>query len=271
MIIDRAAKKSTGDRPSAKSGSDGVPFDRAREERGRLYERVANAIEERIMSGRLRPADLLPPERVLAEQFNVSRTVIREAVKALEHSGLVESRQGLGVVVATPSGGHVAESILRFVKLENSPEWSLYEFRSILETEAAALAAIRRDDSDLALLRSLIEGMAEKIDSPMEYVEIDLEFHRALLRAAHNPIFNVVLEPFRAALRQSRVLGAKVPQAPRRSIRSHRRIYEAIRAQDTAAARAEVKVHFDKVAEFLSEAGVPTGERQGNRGHSGRG
>jgi GntR family transcriptional regulator, transcriptional repressor for pyruvate dehydrogenase complex len=244
--------------PQDKPAADVEPFDRAREARGRLYETVADAIEKRILSGQLRPADLLPPERVLSEQFKVSRTVVREAIKALEHSGLVEARQGLGVVVATSSGGHVAESILRFVKLENSPQWSLYEFRSILETEAAALAAIRRDDNDLGLLQSIIEGMTEKVDAPLEYVELDLEFHRALLKAAHNPIFNLVLEPFREALRESRVLGATVPQAPHRSLSSHQRICEAIRSQDAERARTEVKGHFDKVAEFLSEAGVPT-------------
>jgi DNA-binding FadR family transcriptional regulator len=252
------ARSGPSARPSDRAAGEVIPFDRAREARGRLYETVANAIEERILSGQLRPADLLPPERVLSEQFKVSRTVIREAIKALEHSGLVEARQGLGVVVATSSGGHVAESILRFVKLENSPQWSLYEFRSILETEAAALAAIRRDEDDLAQLQALIDGMSAKTDSPLEYVELDLEFHRSLLRAAHNPIFNLVLEPFREALRESRALGATVPQAPHRSLNSHQRIYAAIREMDADRARREVKGHFDKVAEFLSEAGVPT-------------
>jgi GntR family transcriptional regulator, transcriptional repressor for pyruvate dehydrogenase complex len=234
-------------------------FDRAGGERGRLYETVARAIEERILAGDLRPRDLLPPEHVLAEQFDVSRTVVREATKALEHAGLVEARQGLGVVVTAPSEGHVAESILRFVKLENSPQWALYELRSILETEAAARAAERRDEADLEILGSLIERMTAKVDLPLEYVELDLEFHRALLKAAHNPLFNVVLEPFRAALRESRQLGATVPKAPTRSVSSHRRIYEAIRSQDADLARREVEEHFEKVAEFLSEAGVATG------------
>lgn len=244
---------------SASAGRDGVRFDRARGERSRLYETVAKAIEERILAGDFRPPDLLPPERVLSEQFNVSRTVVREAIKALEHTGLVEARQGRGVVVLRPSEGHVAESILRFVKLENSPQWALYELRSILETEAAALAAQRRDDVDLEVLGSLIDRMTAKVDLPFEYVELDLEFHRALLKAAHNPLFNVVLEPFRAALYESRQVGATVPQAPTRSVSSHRRIYEAIVAQDPDQARMEVKEHFEKVAEFLAEAGVSTG------------
>jgi GntR family transcriptional regulator, transcriptional repressor for pyruvate dehydrogenase complex len=241
------------------AGADRVPFDRARGERSRLYETVARAIEDRILAGELRPPALLPPERVLSEQFNVSRTVIREAIKALEHTGLVEARQGLGVVVVSPSEGHVSDSILRFVKLDNSPQWALYELRSTLETEAAALAAERRDDEDLITLGSLIERMTAKVHVPLEYVELDLEFHRALLKAAHNPLFNTVLEPFRAALRESRQVGATVPEAPMRSVSSHRRIYEAILAQDADQARKEIKEHFAKVAEFLSEAGVATG------------
>lgn len=243
----------------ARGGQESVPFDRARGERSRLYETVARAIEERILAGDLRPPDLLPPERILSEQFNVSRTVVREAIKALEHSGLVEARQGLGVVVASPSEGHVADTILRYVKLENSPQWALYELRNVLETEAAALAAARRDDEDLAELGSLIDRMTAKVHRPLEYVELDLEFHRALLKAAHNPLFNMVLEPFRAALIESRQFGATVPQAPTRSVSSHRRIYEAILDQDADRARREVKEHFETVAEFLAEAGVPTG------------
>jgi GntR family transcriptional repressor for pyruvate dehydrogenase complex len=231
-----------------------LPFQSDREGRRRLFEHVVEAVEERILSGQLKAGDLLPPERVLTEQFGVSRTVVREAMKALERSGLVEARQGLGVVVASPSESQVADSILRFVKVENSPLWALYELRTILETESAALAAMRRDDDDLARLKTLLTGMAGHIDSPLEYVELDLEFHRALISAAHNSIFPVVLEPFRAALRESRALGATVPQAPRRSLSSHRRIFEAIKDRDPERARKEVHGHFRKVASFLSEA-----------------
>jgi GntR family transcriptional repressor for pyruvate dehydrogenase complex len=271
-VIGSASEAPTSKTRNAAARRDGSagPFERAREQRGRLYESVARAIEARILSGQLRPLDLLPPERVLGEQFNVSRTVIREAIKALEHSGLVEARQGLGVVVSTPSEGRVAESILRFVKLENSPQWALYELRSILETEAAALAAKRRDNDDLKRLRSLIDAMNERTEAPLEYVEVDLEFHRALLQAAHNPLFNMVLEPFREALRESRVIGARAHHAPRRSLSSHKRIFEAIKAQDADRARKEVKVHFDKVAEFLSEAGVGTGGPRYDRNPIGR-
>jgi GntR family transcriptional repressor for pyruvate dehydrogenase complex len=231
-----------------------LPFRSDREGRRRLFVHVVEAVEERILSGQLKAGELLPPERVLTEQFGVSRTVVREAMKALERSGLVEARQGLGVVVASPSESQVADSILRFVKVENSPLWALYELRTVLETECAALAAMRRDEDDLLRLKTLLTGMAEKIDTPLEYVELDLEFHRALISSAHNPIFQVVLEPFRAALRESRALGATVPQAPRRSLSSHRRIFEAIKDRDSERARKEVHGHFRKVASFLSEA-----------------
>lgn len=246
---------------SGPTGGSVPPFRSGREGRRRFFEHVVEAIEERILSGQLKPADLLPPERVLTEQFNVSRTVVREAVKALERSGLVEARQGVGVVVVAPSESQVTDSILRFVKVENSPLWALYELRSILETESAALAAMRRDDDDLSRLKTLLNGMAEKVDSPLQYVELDLEFHRALISAAHNPIFHVVLEPFRAALRESRALGATVPQAPRRSLSSHRRIFEAIKERDPNRARKEVQGHFRKLAAFLSEAEASRGSR----------
>jgi GntR family transcriptional regulator, transcriptional repressor for pyruvate dehydrogenase complex len=232
----------------------GKTFPSARADRRRLFEHVMHAIEQRILSGQLRPSDSLPTERELAQQFNVSRTAVREAIKALEQAGLVTVRHGRGVVVAAASQARVADSIARFLRVENSPLWAVVELRGILETEVAPLAAQRRTADDLAQLSALVARMEQLIDAPTEYVETDLEFHRALVASAHNPLFEVVLDPFRSALRHSRNIGATVPNAPKRSIVSHRRILEAVRAGDATAARQEMRVHFQQLADFLSEA-----------------
>jgi GntR family transcriptional regulator, transcriptional repressor for pyruvate dehydrogenase complex len=215
-----------------------------------------HAIEQRILSGELRPSDPLPTERELAQQFNVSRTAVREAIKALEQAGLVIVRQGRGVSVAAASQARVADSIARFLRVENSPMWALVELRSILETEIAALAAQRRTTDDLARLTALVDRMDQLVGAPPEYVETDLEFHRALVASAHNPLFDVVLDPFRSELRRSRDIGATVPNAPTRSIVTHRRILEAVRIGDSARARHEMKSHFRQLVEFLGEAGA---------------
>jgi GntR family transcriptional repressor for pyruvate dehydrogenase complex len=220
----------------------------------RLFLEVVRQIEERIIQGKLKPGDMLPAERIMAEQFGVSRTVIREAMKALELRGLVEVQHGRGVMVVRPSADNVADSVLRFLKIEENPIWSLHELRSILEVEFAGLAAERRTEEDLVALGDLIKKMAASLEAPAEYVEYDFEFHRALARAAHNPMFFLVLEPYVALMREARKLGATARNAPRRSIEFHRPVFEAIKKRDPAAARAAMREHFAYVAEFIAEA-----------------
>lgn len=219
----------------------------------RLYQEVVRQIEERIGRGELKPGDMLPPERVMAEEFGVSRTVIREATKALELQGLVEVQHGRGVMMARPTPERFTESLLRYVRIQQSPLWALHELRSILEVEIAGLAAERRTDQDLQALQGLIERMNKTIDTPAEYVEHDLEFHLMISRAAHNPLFPLVLEPVMTLMRESRRVGLTARNAPRRSIGAHRRIFAAIRAQDRNGAEAAMREHLEIVAALITE------------------
>ena len=166
-----------------------------------LFQEVVKQIEAKVMGNELKPGEMLPPERVMAEQFGVSRTVIREAVKALELLQLVEVQHGRGVMVAKPTAGSVTNSLLHYMKIEGRPVWALHELRSILEVEIAGLAAERATEADLARLTELLNSMRGKIDSPMAYIEIDLQFHRVLMEASHNPLFPLVLEPVAKLMR----------------------------------------------------------------------
>ncbi len=227
----------------------------------RLFLEVTRQIEKQIIEGRLKLGDMLPAERVMAEQFGVSRTVIREAMKALELRGLVEVQHGRGVMVARPSADSVADSVLRFLKIEESPIWSLHELRSILEVEIAGLAAERHTDEDLQTLTDLFNKMSASLDAPAKYVEYDFEFHRALAKAAHNPLFPLVLEPYVTLMREARRLGATVRDAPKRSIEVHRPVLEAIKKRDAAAARHAMREHFTYVAQFITEAEAQRGAK----------
>lgn len=229
----------------------------------RLFLEVVRQIEEQIIEGKLKPGDMLPAERVMAEQFGVSRTVVREAMKALELRGLVEVQHGRGVMVVRPSADSVADSVLRFLKIEESPIWSLHELRSILEVEIAGLAAERRTDEDLQTLMDLFKKMSASLDAPSEYIEYDFELHRALAEAAHNPLLPLVLAPYVTLMREARRLGATARDAPRRSIEVHRPILEAIKKRDAAGARRAMREHFAYVAEFISEAEAKRSKTQG--------
>jgi GntR family transcriptional repressor for pyruvate dehydrogenase complex len=229
-------------------------FRRVKSNEDRLYQEVVRQIEDRILRGALKPGDMLPPERVMAEQIGVSRTVIREATKALELQGLVEVQHGRGVMVAPPSSANFADSLMRYMRIRESPIWALWELRSTIEVEVAGLAAERWEEADLAQIKAQLARLEASVESPKEYVEHDFEFHRAIARAGHNPLFPSVLEPFVSLLLESRNLGASVPNAPRKSIVVHRRIVDAIESRNPANARKAMREHFAQVAEFLAES-----------------
>ncbi|MBM4465026.1 MAG: FadR family transcriptional regulator [Chloroflexi bacterium] len=220
----------------------------------RLFQKVVDEVGTKIIEGVLKPGDMLPPERIIAEQFGVSRTVIREAIKALELQGLVEVQHGRGAMVVRPSADSVSDSVVRFVRTQNSPLWALLELRCILEVEIAGLAAERCTEEDIRNLTELWEQMATKVDSPSEYVELDLEFHRALCKAAHNQLFPLVLEPVMMLARESRRVGATAPNAPKRSIGVHKRILEAVKRRDSNEAQRTMREHLSQVAGFIAEA-----------------
>lgn len=231
----------------------GVSFKMIKRDRP-LFKEVVKQIESGIITGTLQPGNMLPPERVLAEQFGVSRTVIREAMKALEHQGLVEVQHGRGIMIISPSVESVVNSMVRYLKIDMSPLWALHEMRSIVETEIAGLAASRRATEDVQILKNLLEQMANNVNSPEKYAEIDIEFHRALARMTYNPLFPIIMEPLSEFMREARRIGGKAMDAQRRTLASHSEIVSAVENQDIEYAKSVMGEHFEKVASFISEA-----------------
>jgi DNA-binding FadR family transcriptional regulator len=236
-----------------------VAFERVGDDQ-KLFKKVVEQIERSIVEHELKPGDMLPPERVMTQQFGVSRTVIREAIKALELQGSVEVQHGRGAIVSGASATNVSDSLVRYVRIQESSVWALHELRTILETEIAALAAERCTEEDIQEIDAIIKRMSAKMFSPTEYVELDLDFHRAIVNAAHNPLFPLVLDPFMTLMRESRRLGASVDGAPQRTIHAHMNILECIKRRDPKAARNAMKEHCALVAGFI-EKGSSQSER----------
>ncbi len=151
----------------------------------RLYEQIVHQIEESIVKGVLKAGDQLPAERELAQRFGVSRTAVREAVKALREKGLVEAYSGRGTFITDGTTQAVRQSLDLMVKI-GQPEGSthLAEVRAILEPEIAALAAIRVQESELATMREAVAVMDKSGQDPEAYIEADLDFHLALAEGA---------------------------------------------------------------------------------------
>jgi GntR family transcriptional repressor for pyruvate dehydrogenase complex len=216
----------------------------------RLYEQIVQQVEESIHKGTLKVGEQLPPERDLAQQFGVSRTAVREAVKALREKGLVEAYPGRGTFITESSPYSMRQSLDRMLKV-GQPEGSAYlaEVREILEPEIAALAATRFDAEDLASMREQVALMDTARKDPDVFIEADLDFHLALAEAAANPLILSLIDSIVGLLREQRMGIFQVDGGPERGQYHHRRILEAIEHRDPLGARDAMKAHLRQVRE----------------------
>jgi GntR family transcriptional repressor for pyruvate dehydrogenase complex len=216
----------------------------------RLYEQIVQQIEESVLKGALKQGDQLPPERDLAQQFGVSRTAVREAIKALHEKGLVDAYPGRGTFVTNGDSNSMRQSLDRILK-SGQPEGAahLVEFREILEPEIAALAAARADDQDLATMREAVTVMDNARHDSDAFIEADLDFHLALAEAAANPFILSLIDSIVGLLREQRMRIFYVDGGPERGQVHHKRILDAMERRDSRGAREAMQAHLQQVRE----------------------
>jgi GntR family transcriptional repressor for pyruvate dehydrogenase complex len=225
----------------------------------RLYEQIVQQIEESIVKGDLKPGDQLPAERDLAQRFGVSRTAVREAVKALREKGLVEAYSGRGTFITDGTTQAVRQSLDLMVKIgQQEGSNHLAEVRAILEPEIAALAAARIQDAELATMREAVAVMDRAGQDPEAYIEADLDFHLALAEGAANPLILSLLDSIVGLLREQRLRIFRVPGGPERGQIHHKRILEAVERHDAESARQAMRAHLFQVRD---DSQAPTGKR----------
>ena len=216
----------------------------------RLYEQIVQQIEESIEKGELTAGSQLPPERDLAKQFGVSRTAVREAIKALQEKGLVDAFPGRGTFVTNGAPSAMRRSLDRIVNSgEEEGRAYLVEVRDMLEPEIAALAAVRADEENLATMREAVKTMDNAAWDSDVYIEADLDFHLALAEAAGNPIVLSLIDSIVGLLREQRLRIFRVEGGPNRGQQHHRRILDAIQRHDPQAARNAMQAHLAQVRE----------------------
>lgn len=214
----------------------------------RLYEQIVDQIERRILAGDLKIGDQLPAERELAEQFAVSRTAVREAIKALREKGLVEIRLGRGTFGTSGAAGAVRRSLGLLLKTENGFV-NLEEVREILEPEIAALAATRISEEYITAMTEAVETMDTALDNVEIFVEADLDFHLALAEATQNPIIPSLMDSIIDLLREQRKRTGNVEGGLARGQYHHKKILEAVIQRDPQAARKAMQDHLQQVRE----------------------
>lgn len=231
---------------------------RALERESTLASRVAGELERHIVESRLPHGERLLSERELAERFGVSRTVIREAVRALAAKGLLHVRTGDGTYVQDRSQASAAEALGRLLRLAGvrSPDraQAVYEVRRPLEIAIAGLAAERATAEDLAALAGWVEVLTDPQLGEARYVEADVRFHLGLAEATHNQLFLALLNSVSDLMSAIRELGVTVMDARADAVRQHRRIYERVAAHDVEGARRAMSEHMDHSQDVLAKA-----------------
>jgi GntR family transcriptional regulator, transcriptional repressor for pyruvate dehydrogenase complex len=221
----------------------------------RLYEQIVQQIEDSIQKGALKAGDQLPAERELAVQFGVSRTAVREAVKALHEKGLIEAYPGRGTFVTSERSDSIRLTFDRMFKTRQADgTLHLVEVREILEPEIAALAAQRVDEESISELREAVSIMDNARRDPDAFIEADLDFHLALAEAASNPLILSLIDSIIGVLREQRMGIFQVDGGPERGQYHHKRILEAVENRDSVGAREAMRAHLRQVREDSGSA-----------------
>jgi len=218
----------------------------------RVFEQIAEQIEKRILDGELRSGDRLPTERELAEQFHVSRTAVREAMKILAQKGLVDMRPGRGTIVIDGAHEAMQDSIGLAMKLklgEVGGSDNLVEVREILETEIAALAAARATEKEIAAMREAVKVMDESLNDANAFIAADNNFHEALAQATQNTLILILVNSIVNLLSEQRKQIFETEGGPQRGQIHHKRILESVINRDPDAARDAMHAHLRQVRE----------------------
>ena len=218
-------------------------------ERTSLSDAVTDRVISQIREGQYRAGDRLPTERELAEQLGVGRTSVREGLRFLEKLGVLEIRQGTGTVVRSLSLGKVFEHLIpvqTIIELPDRDVRDIMHVRRILEAESARLAARHATERQLGRLEELLDGMAASLENPRDYLEMDLEFHVVVAKAASNPVLAQLINLIRDIYTRYFEIVLKDPEMNKTSLDFHRRLYVALRDHDADAARQHILAHLSQ-------------------------
>lgn len=225
-----------------------ITFDSIQDNRA-LSEKIISQISDALVGGKLKPGDRLPPERELAEQFGVSRTVIRDAIKTLAGRGILHVKHGAGIFVATLEENMIGRlgALSSLLPVEGAGLRDLFEIRKVLEAQGAEWAARRRSAYHGERLRRILDDAYRHSEAPEVLSERDAQFHIAIAEASQNLVLVRVMLTLLDLLAQSRRESLSIPGRAKLSLREHERIVEEIEAQRPDEARMVMLEHLTSV------------------------
>lgn len=227
----------------------------------RLHGAIAHKLGTAILSGEYAPGDRLSGEVAFSEMLDVSRSAYREAVQVLTAKGLVESRPKAGTRVLPRNRWNLLDPDVLAWAFAGNPDTTfiraLFELRSIVEPAACALAAERRDRADLKAMKDALTAMSRHSLANDAGRTADREFHHAILAATRNDALVVLSSSIGAAVHWTTQFKQRARALPRNPIPDHRKVYEAILAQDAAAASGAMRLLLDLALDDIKQLNIP--------------
>ncbi|MET8638419.1 FadR/GntR family transcriptional regulator [Streptomyces sp. NPDC004096] len=217
----------------------------------RVSQLIVDQIRMLLKEERLQPGDRLPSERELCTQFGVSRVTVREALRSLEASGLVEIRLGArgGAFVTAPSSRRVGEGLADLLSLSPLTATEVTEARLVFELGIVPLIIERATEEDLDALRALCDEHAEAVKQGTYDMEMSADFHTRVAACTHNGAIEMLVQSFHGPLLMSlREAQSIEPQMGHRGSKEHRKFVEAIAERDAEAATEIMRTHLQRTA-----------------------
>lgn len=217
----------------------------------KIYEDILGQLRQLIATGQLKSGDRLPTERNLAERFMVSRTSVREALRALEAMGLIRSRPGEGTFVREITIETLIEPFASLIFAGKGTVMEVLEVRKLLEPLIAGLAADRATPEDIQQMEAALATQAAEVAAGRSGVAGDRDFHYAIAVAAQNRVILRIVNAMVDLLSEVREEALQVAGRPAKTLAMHRRVLDAIRAGDQPGARQAMYEHLDSLEKLL--------------------
>lgn len=217
---------------------------------------MVDTIQAEIRSGKIKDGETLPAERDLMQRFDVSRTVIREAIRNLSSSGLVVTRPRYRPVVRKPgvdSALDAMESVALSLLTQPGGVKNLFQTRIFIEAGLAREAALHADKDDLKALKSALDANKAAINSSDDFYETDVKFHSVLYRIGDNPVLPAIHKAYTTWLAPQWSQMPRLPVRNQKNFDAHEAIFQAILSRDPSAAETELRSHLNAAWEQVRE------------------
>jgi len=227
----------------------------------KVYEIIFRKIQKDITEGKLAVGDKMPSERELAAQYQVSRTSIREAMRVLELGDVVEIRQGDGTFIKNVTFSSIKDKLAHVLtQSDKALLYEMLELRLILESQCAALAAMRATSQDIRQIAKALEMMKQAREDEALGVQSDLDFHLAIAEATHNTVLQQLISSLTPhvrntieATRRHRLVSSDHYE---QTFEEHKAIYIAISRGDSDVAKELMENHIRRIRQEISELSI---------------